>query len=103
MKCTKFYYLLVRFESIVMFTNYMNDELFRRLVQTPGQPCQLINLYRPLDLYNKQTLIKNSPILTFLFEVVYIVLCDDQGTILRPIVFVELHNLAAHHNYFEGC
>jgi hypothetical protein len=58
MKCTKFYYLLVRFESIVMFTNYMNDELLTRLVQTPGQPRQLINLYRPLDLYEKHTLMK---------------------------------------------
>lgn len=39
--------------------------------------------------------------LTFLFEVVDIVLCDDKGTVLRPIVLVKLHYLAAHHNYFE--
>lgn len=40
-------------------------------------------------------------VVTFLFEVVNIVLSNDEGTVLRPIVLVELHYLATHHNYFE--
>ena len=83
-----------------MFTNDMNDELLGWLVHTSGQPGQLLYLYCPLDLYETWDRYLD---LTFLFEVVYIVLCNDEGTILRPIVFVELDNLATHHNYLEAC
>ncbi len=68
-------------------------------MQTLGQSCKLINLNGPLDLYEKIYIC--ASMLTFLFEVVDIVLCDDKGTVLRPIVLVNLHYLAAHHNYFE--
>ena len=85
-----------------MLSNYMNDELLRRLVQAPGQSRQLINLYRPLDLYSELSNM-NRALLTFLFEIVDIVLCNNEGSILRPIVLVELHHLATHHYYLKAC
>ena len=54
-----------------MFTNHMYDELFRRLMQTLGQPSQLFYRYCPFDLYNH---FRNIPTLLFYLKL-YILSC----------------------------
>jgi hypothetical protein len=42
--------LLVGLETVVMLSEYMNDELFRGLMHGLGQPGQFANLDDPLHL-----------------------------------------------------
>ncbi len=48
----------------------------------------------PLNYWSAQLVI-----LTFKFEVVYVLLGDDNGSLLHPVVLIELSHLATHHHY----